>query len=191
VDTGEKQSVTRYIGLLRAINIGSYNQVAMPALRDLFTRLGFADPRTLLQSGNVVFGCDRRRVADLEKMLEAEVERRLKVATDFFVRSAEEWRDIVAGNPFIKEAERDPGHLVVMVFKDQPSGQAVQDLQAAIVGAEVMRADGRHAYIVYPNGIGRSRLTIALIEKKLRTRGTGRNWNTALKLNALVGLEHA
>ena len=60
----------------------------MPDLRDLLTRLTFDDPRTLLQSGNVVFGCDRRRPADLERVLEAEVEQRLKVATDFFVRAA-------------------------------------------------------------------------------------------------------
>jgi len=178
---------TRYIGLLRAVNLGGHNQVAMPALRDLLTQLGFADPRTVLQSGNIVFGCDRRRAADLESVLEAEVERRLKVATDFFVRSAEEWRDMVAGNPFLKEAERDPSHLVVMALKDRPTAQAVQDLQAAVTGSEVVRAEGRHAYIVYPDGIGRSRLTNALIEKKLRTRGTGRNWNTVLKLKAVVG----
>ena len=179
--------MTRYIGLLRAVNLGGHHQVAMPALRELLTRLGFTDPRTLLQSGNVVFGCDRRPAAELESALEAEVERRLKVATDFFVRTAEEWRDIVARNPFLKEAERDPSHLVLMALKDRPTAQAVQDLRAAITGPEVVRADGRHAYIVYPDGIGRSRLTNALIEKKLRTRGTGRNWNTVLKLNALVG----
>ncbi len=179
--------MTRYIGLLRAVNLGSHTQVAMPALRDLLSRLGFDDPRTLVQSGNVVFGCDRRRASDLESALEAEVERRLKVGTDFFVRTAEEWRDIVAGNPFSKEAECDPSHLVVMVLKDKPSGQAVQDLQAAITGSEVVRVEGRNAYIVYPDGIGRSRFTNALIEKKLGTRGTGRNWNTVLRLNALVG----
>ena len=58
--------------------------------------------------------------------------------------------------------------------------------QVAITGPEVVRASGRHAYIVYPNGTGRSRLTNALIEKHLGTRGTGRNWNTVLKLRALV-----
>jgi uncharacterized protein (DUF1697 family) len=178
--------MTRYIGLLRAVNLGGYNQVAMLDLRDILTQLGFADPRTLLQSGNIIFGCDGR-AADLESVLEAELEQRLKVTTDFFLRSAEEWQDIVARNPFQKEAERDPSHLVVMVLKDWPSAPAVQDLQTAITGAEVVRADGRHAYVVYPNGIGRSRLTNAVIEKKLRTRATGRNWNTVLKLNALVG----
>jgi uncharacterized protein (DUF1697 family) len=179
--------MTRYIGLLRAVNLGAYNQVAMSDLRDLLTRLGFDDPRTLLQSGNVVFGCDRRGAANLETVVETEVEQRLKVATDFFVRTAEEWQEIVTGNPFVQEAEDDPGHLVVMIFKEKPNGQAVKDLQAGITGSEVMRVEGRHAYIVYPDGIGRSRLTNALIEKKLRTRGTGRNWNTVLKLNTLAG----
>jgi uncharacterized protein (DUF1697 family) len=178
--------VTRYIGLLRAVNLPGHDQVAMPALRDLLAQLGFTDCRTILQSGNFVFGCERRPATDLESVLEAELERRLKVATNFFVRSAEEWQDIVAGNSFLKEAERDPGHLVVMVLKDEPHGQAVQDLQAAITGSEVVRVEGRHAYVVYPDGIGRSRLTNALIEKKLRTRGTGRNWNTVLKLDALI-----
>jgi uncharacterized protein (DUF1697 family) len=178
--------VTSYIGLLRAVNLAGRNQVGMSALRDLFTQLGFDDPRTLLQSGNIVFGCDRPPAAELERMLETEVERRLKVATDFFVRSAEEWHDIVSGNPFKNEAKRDPGHLVVMVLKDPPSRQAVRDLQAAIAGSEVVRARGRQAYIVYPDGIGRSRLTTALIERRLCTRGTGRNWNTVLKLNTLA-----
>ena len=73
-----------------------------------------------------------------------------------------------------------------MVLKDKPSAQATQDLEAAITGREMLRVEGRQVYIVYPDGIGRSRLTNSLIEKKLRTRCTGRNWNTVLKLNALV-----
>ena len=57
---------------------------------------------------------------------------------------------------------------------------------AAIVGAEIVRAEGRHLYAVYPDGVGRSRLTTQLIEKHLGTRGTGRNWNTVLKLMELA-----
>jgi uncharacterized protein (DUF1697 family) len=179
--------VTTYIGLLRAVNLGGRSQVAMADLRDLLTELGFVAPRTILQSGNVVFQGARRSAANLEHLLEAEAERRLNLRTDFFVRTAEEWREVVARNPFASEAERDPSHLVVMALKDGPSRPMVQELQAAISGSEVVRADGRHAYLVYPDGIGRSRLTNALIERKLRTRGTGRNWNTVLKLHALVG----
>jgi uncharacterized protein (DUF1697 family) len=62
----------------------------------------------------------------------------------------------------------------------------VSALQQAITGREVVRANGREAYIVYPDGIGRSRLTTALIEKKFGTRGTARNWNTAVKIAVLA-----
>jgi uncharacterized protein (DUF1697 family) len=63
----------------------------------------------------------------------------------------------------------------------------VAALQAAVVGRETVRAAGRQAYIYYPDGIGDSKLTLNVIEKKLGSRGTGRNWNTVLKLGALAG----
>ena len=175
-----------HIALLRGINVGGHKQVSMADLRDLLTRLGFADVRSLLQSGNLVLGATGRTAAQLERTLEVEAEKRLGLKTDFFVRTAKEWKDVVAHNPFPKEAERDPGHLVVMFLKDAPSATPVKALQQAITGPEVVAAAGKHLYIVYPDGIGRSRLTNAVIDKQLGTRGTGRNWNTVLKLAALA-----
>jgi uncharacterized protein (DUF1697 family) len=174
------------VALLRAVNLGPYNRVAMSDLRDLIEQLGFEDGRTLLQSGNLVFRASRPAGARLERLLEAEAEKRLRLTTDFFVRDAKEWMKIVARNPFPEEAAGDPGHLLVMCFKEVVDGDAVQALQAAITGRERVRADGRQAYLVYPDGVGRSRLTNALIERKLGSRGTGRNWNTVLKLAALA-----
>ncbi len=178
--------MTTYIALLRGINVGGHKQISMADLRDLLTRLGFADVRSLLQSGNLLFDANGRTPAHLERLLEAEAEKRLALKTDFFVRTAKEWEGVVAHNPFRKEAMRDPGHLVVMFLKDAPSVTGVKALQKAITGREVVRAAGKHLYIVYPDGIGRSRLTNALIDKQLGTRGTGRNWNTVLKLDALA-----
>jgi len=178
--------MTIYLALLRGINVGGHKLVAMADLRDLLTQLGCVDARSLLQSGNLVFRSNARTSAALERLLEVEAEKRLALQTDFFVRTAEEWKAVIARNPFRKEAERDPAHLVVMFLKDAPDVKDVEALQAAITGPEVVRAEGRHAYIVYPSGIGRSRLTITLIEKKLGTRGTGRNWNTVLKLANLA-----
>jgi uncharacterized protein (DUF1697 family) len=175
-----------YLALLRAINLPRYKQVAMADLRDLLTHLGFVDSRSLLQSGNLVFRGGARSGARLERVLEAEAANRLALHTDFFVRTAAEWESVIAHNPFRKEAERDPGRLVVMFLKDAPGANEVKALQVANTGPEVVRVAGRHAYVVYPNGIGRSRLTNALIEKRLGTCGTGRNWNTVLKLGALA-----
>jgi len=178
--------VTTYIALLRAINLAGHKSVAMSDLRDLLTQLQFQNPRTLLQSGNLVFQSDGRSAATLERRLETEAAKRLRLETEFFVRSALEWRSMVDGNPFPREAKNDPAHLLLLALKDAPGGDAVKALQDAIRDREVVRADGRAAYVVYPDGIGRSRLTMALIEKKLGTRATGRNWNTVLKLAALI-----
>jgi len=178
--------MTTYVALLRGINVGGHKPVAMADLRDLLARLGFVDARSVLQSGNLVFRGGARTGGHLERMLETEAAERLGLQTDFFVRTATEWKAVVSRNPFHKEAERDPAHLVVMFLKEPPKVKDVAALRAAITGPEVVRAAGRHAYIVYPNGIGRSRLTHALSERTLGTRGTGRNWNTVLKLAELA-----
>jgi uncharacterized protein (DUF1697 family) len=173
-----------YIALLRAINLAG-RQVAMADLRDLVAQSGFSEARSLLQSGNVIFRTKTRKSADLERILETAARKRFDLEIDFFVRTMDEWQSVIAENPFPAEATRDPAHLLVMFLKEAPRPDAVQALRAGITGPESVAAKGRHAYFVYPNGIGHSRVTNALIEKKLETRGTGRNWNTVLKLAAL------
>jgi uncharacterized protein (DUF1697 family) len=178
--------MTCTIALLRAVNVTGHNRVAMADLRQLVTELGFQDVRSLLQSGNLVFRGDRQASAPLERLLEREAAARLDLQTDFFVRTAAEWKRIVAANPFRAEAARDPGHLVLMVLKAAPTVEHLRALRSVITGREVVEIRDRHAFIVFADGIGRSRLTTALIERKLGTRGTGRNWNTVLKLGALA-----
>jgi uncharacterized protein (DUF1697 family) len=175
-----------HIALLRGVNVGGRTLVAMAALRDVFVRLGFADVSSVLQSGNLIFSGGGHAGLDLERLLEHEVGRRLGLETSIFVRTAEEWRDVVERNPFPDHAAQDPARLLVMFFKDAPRAEAVETLQAAIAGPEIVRAEGRHLYLVYPAGMGRSRLTNTLIERKLRARGTARNWNTVRRLDALA-----
>jgi uncharacterized protein (DUF1697 family) len=178
--------MTTHIALLRGINVGGHKKVAMSGLRDFVEGLGFDDVRTLLQTGNLVFRGSARTGAALERLLEIEAAKRLDLQTDFVVRSDTELGAIIAHNPFPSEAKRDPSHLVVQFMKDAPPAAAVKALQAAIKGPETVRAIGKQLYVVYPAGIGRSKLTAKLIEDKLRTRATGRNWNTVLKLAALA-----
>jgi uncharacterized protein (DUF1697 family) len=176
-------AMTVQIALLRAVNVAGNNKIAMADLKAMMAELGF-EARTLLQSGNIVlkdakFGGER-----LERLLEAESAKRLGLKTDFFTRSADEWNELIKENPFAKEAKDDPGHLLVLPLKTAPKAGAVEALQRAIRGRETVAAKGRQLYAVYPDGIGRSKLTIGMIEKALGTRTTGRNWNTVLKLAA-------
>jgi uncharacterized protein (DUF1697 family) len=175
-----------HVALLRGVNIGSHGKVAMAELRALLEGLGFDNVRTLLNSGNVVFDGGRKSADALETLLESACAKQLGLRTDFFVRSAKEWQAAVAANPFKAEASDDPGHLLLLPCKSAPAAKNVTALQAAIRGNERVAVKGTHLYAVYPDGIGRSKLTTALIEKTLATRVTGRNWNTVLRLAELM-----
>lgn len=173
--------MTKQIALLRAVNVGGRTTVAMADLRKVFADLGYEDAKTVLQTGNVVFtakAAAQKLAAEIEKALAAS----LDLKTDIIIRSAAEWEGIIEKNPFPAEARDDPGHLVVMPLSGKAGKAALADLTAAIRGREVVRAEGADLYITYPDGIGRSKLTIGLIEKKIGCRGTGRNWNTVLKI---------
>lgn len=178
--------MTTYIGVLRAINLGAHNKIAMTDLRAMLEKIGLEDPKTLILSGNIVFKSSSSSVDKVERMLEAASTKHLGVTTDYFVRSAEEWQAIIDANPFPKEAKNDPARLVMMCLRDAPSAAQVKALQAAIKGRETVKASGRQAYFVYPDGQGRSKLTIQAIERALATRGTARNWNTVIKLGELA-----
>ena len=179
--------MTEWIGLLRGINVGGRNVIAMSDLRDLLASLGFAGAHSLLQSGNLVFRGAAGAGAALEQRLEAETAKRLAVRPDWLVRTAREWRALVAANPFPAEARRDPARLAVMLLKQPPKAADLRALQVGVRGPETVRGAGRELYVVYPDGMGRSKLTGALIEGRLGVRGTARNWNTVLRIAALLG----
>ena len=176
--------MTSYVALLRGINVGGHAQVAMADLRALLESLKFAEVKTLLQSGNVVF--KGKPSADLEAKLEKAVSKMAGCPIDCIVCTATEWESLIHDNPFAREAKDDPSHLLVMRLKNAPDAKALAALKAAISGAEYFQITGNNLYLVYPDGIGRSKLTNVLIEKKLGTRGTARNWNTVQKIAALL-----
>ena len=160
--------------------------LAMADLRMACGKLGFHNPRTLLQSGNLVVE-GPGSPAEVEQRLEQGMKKVLGRDLEFFVRSAKEWDAIIKRNPFPKEAKADPGRFVLLCLKDKVSPAAVRELQGKIPGRESLEARGREAYAVYPDGQGQSKLTTALISRTLGTRCTARNWNTVLKLAVMAG----
>jgi uncharacterized protein (DUF1697 family) len=175
-----------YAACLRAVNLGGATQLSMAALRQGLTGTGFRDVRTLLQSGNVVLRSEITDSAEVERRLEEWIARSGGRRTDVFVRTALEWRSLIDGNPFPTEARLDPRRLHVLLLKSAPPARAWDALSEAISGREVVRGAGRHGYAMYPDGVGHSRLTLDRIERTLGSAGTLRNWNTALKIEALL-----
>ncbi|MBC6982744.1 DUF1697 domain-containing protein [Caulobacter sp. 17J80-11] len=176
-----------WIALLRGVNVGGHRKAPAAELRVLLAEMGFAEPRSLLASGNLVFGAEGTTAGELERRLEAAFSERMGLDTDVMVRSPEDWTAAIAANPFRVEAEREPSRAFVMALKSAPAAAEIAALKASIAGwPEQVEVVGREAFLVYPNGAGTSKLTNALIDRKLGTRGTARNWNTTRKLRAMV-----
>jgi uncharacterized protein (DUF1697 family) len=178
--------MTYWVGLLRAVNLGSHGKIAMADLRQLLSGLGFEDVRTIVQTGNAIFEA-ARKAEEIETEIEAALAEKLGLKTPVIVRTASQWRALVKANPYPEAAREDPAHLLLMALKGPPKPGGLDDLRAAIKGRETAEVNGREAYLTYPDGIGTSKLTSAVIERKLGATGTARNWNTVLKIGAALG----
>lgn len=176
-----------YISLFRGINVGGNHQVKMTELRALHETLGFQNVTTYIQSGNVVFTADETETGLLARRIEDTFALKFGFQSGVIVRSAAELAETIVHNPFPQHALDAPKFLLVVFLASQPEPTALEMLRQAYSGPEEFQLNGQELYIFYPDGSGRSKFTLPLIEKRLGTAGTGRNWNTVLQLRTLAG----
>lgn len=175
------------IALLRGVNVGG-RKVLKDDLLGLAKDLGFTEAKTLLASGNLVLWGGDEADATLERRLEEGLEKRMGLRTEFFVRTPAEVSALIDGNPYPDEVRSHPNHLLVHFMKAPlPDGDEAA-LRAAITGPETFKARGRELYIDYPEDVGHSMLDRDWKKTRRAPVGTARNWNTVLKLAAMVGL---
>ncbi len=132
-----------------------------------------------------VFSPFQGRSTGLDATIEADLYKDLRLKTTVLVRSEKEIQNVMDRNPFPAEAQEDPSHLIVYFVREPPAKGALDTLVRAHGGPERLSMPYDHLYVVYPNGIARSNLTLDKIERALQTSGTGRNWNTVCKLRQL------
>lgn len=166
-----RSAMTRYVALLRAVNVGGTGKLPMTELVAMCVEVGFADPRTYIASGNVVFSSDLP-----EEPVKAELEARLAAyagkPVGVMVRTAREMAAVRDANPFADK----PGNAVATIFLDAPPPAEALE-QARGRADEVMRLGAREIYVFYPSGQGRSKLKIPAA-----ANGTARNMNTVARL---------
>lgn len=169
----------KHVALLRGINLGGKNSVAMKDLAALFTAAGCRDVATYIQSGNVIFSAP----ASVLKKLPATVSNAFGVPA--VVRSHDELASAVRGNPYLAEGI-DPKwlHMVFLARVPPPAAVAALDPDRSPPGR--FHVKGQDIYLHLPTGVGKTRITNAWIDSKLSTLSTIRNWNTVLKLLELT-----
>lgn len=175
----------QYAVLLRGINVGGNKRMGMADLRKALTGAGLENPRTILQSGNVVVGTNASRSA-LVDIVETTIETAFGFSSTVIVRSAEEMASITSRPHFTEEQLADGRFAHIGFCREAPSSDSFARLREAHDGPEEITLDGTEVYIFYPDGSGRSKLTNTAIERVLETPVTSRNWNTVGKIVALM-----
>jgi len=174
-----------FIALLRGINVGGHNKVPMAELRALAEELGWAEVRSYVQSGNLVFEAEGEP-ASLEAELERAIERTFELSIAVIVRAAADWPAYVAGNPFPGASESAPNAVMLALSKAPPKSGAVEGLLERAAGGERVERVGDALWIHYAGGSGRSKLSPALLDRLVGSPVTTRNWRTVLKLDELA-----
>jgi len=171
------------ISMLRGVNLLRHNRIKMDALRDLYASLKFEDPRTFVQSGNVIFRTKEKNTPALAEKIQNAIESSFGFRPAVILRTPEEFRKTIAANPFAGRRDLDPAKLLVTFFAAAPSAAARARLLALKPDPEELHLIGREVYIYFPAGIGQSKLQWSSLEKKLETPpGTARNWNSVTKM---------
>lgn len=179
------EGMSRFIALLRGINVGGHNKVPMSDLRLLCTGLGWTQVQTYIQSGNVIFGAGARTAA-LEATLEAAIEKRFGLTIAVIVRAASDWARYAENNPFAEACEREPNLVLLGLSKAPPRADAAGALLERARDGERVERRGDAIWIHYAGGAARSKLSPALIDRLVGSSLTARNWRTVLALQALV-----
>lgn len=163
--------MSRYIALLRAVNVGGTGKLPMADLRSMCSDAGFARVETYIASGNVVFE-SRAAPAKVKSELEARLLAWVGKPVGVVVRTAAEMVAVLEANPF---AEAEPKHTYVVFLDERPPRDALD--HAVGLSDEQMRLGDREIFVHYGSGMGRSRLRIPAARA-----GTARNMNTVAKL---------
>jgi uncharacterized protein (DUF1697 family) len=178
--------MNRYISILRGINVGGNRKILMKDLKSLIESLGFLNVETYIQSGNVIFESDQKcSNAKLEEKIQQAIAESFGFDIPVFVRSAEEWTESIANNPFWKEKNGDIDRLHLTCLKEVPSPELLEKIKLFQYLPDRYEVIGKDVFIFCAAGYGSSKLTNPFFESKLKTSATTRNWKTVMKLHEL------
>lgn len=165
--------------LLRGINVGPNNRIAMPALREALAEAGYENPRTYVQSGNVVLDSDASP-SELAERVTALLTAQFSLTVPVVVRTHKELAQIVKHNP-LADVATDPKRYQVSFLSAPLDPEVVERLDAVRAEPERLVVEGREIYAWHPDGVARSKLWNALAGK-LGVTATARNWKTVTTL---------
>lgn len=177
---------TQLVALVRGVNVGRNNRIAMPDLRELLSGLGYVEVTTLLQSGNAVFRANAPAVASAAEDISNAMAVTLGIRAAVVVRTAEQFHAAIDRPPLF-EAMTDPARYLVGFLDGDPEPSGVASIGALDAGEDRIEFRGREVYLWLPEGVIASRFSKLDWPRTVGAQVTMRNWATVTKLSALLG----
>jgi len=174
-----------YVALLYSIILDTHRRVVMADLRAMAKRLGFASPRTVVATGNLIFEAAHTPIGELEERLEAGFRGKFGRHVDMLLRNAHGWRRLAAGNPFVEEAQADGSRVIVRVMREPLAADAVERFAPYLGNGERVAVVDGDLWLHFTGQPSLSKLVPALTAKRLGI-GTMRNWNTVARIAAML-----
>jgi uncharacterized protein (DUF1697 family) len=172
--------------LLRAVNVGGRNRIAMADLRELLEGLGYGAVRTHLQSGNAVFTPSGTPSPEaLAREIEGALVEQVGLEVKVLVRTRSEIERAITANPLLDVAE-DHARLLVTFLSRAPDPEALTALAPAEFEPDVFAVGEREIYTWYPQGVRATKLSNAFWERRLGVVASARNWKTVTRLLELM-----
>jgi len=173
------------VALLRGINVGGNKKVPMAELRDLAAELGWKDVATYIQSGNVVFAA-KGAVAALATKLERAIETRFGFVVPVVVLDGADWLTFAKGSPFADAESARPNLLHLGLAKAAPKADAAKVLAPYCTQGERVSIRGAAIWIDFGNGVARSKVTPAVLDRCVGSPVTLRNWKSVQAIASLL-----
>ncbi len=167
------------ISFLRGVNMTGHNKIRMPDLTGLYYDIGLVDPVTYIQSGNVVFGNPQDLLpGKVATLIENGIRDKFGYTVPALIRTSEELKEILLGNPFSDLEGFDPKRLAVIFLYDTPSSKQIERVKNVDYPPDKFKIRGKEIYIYCPDGFGKTKLYTNFFETRMKVIGTARNWNT-------------
>jgi uncharacterized protein (DUF1697 family) len=178
--------MTSYVALLYSIIIDKSRRVAMADLRGIAEKLGYQNPRTLVSTGNMIFEAEDQPVAKVEAALEKAFAEFHGKHVDIIIRGAQDWRKLVAANPFPDESRANPDLVSVRVMRDPAKEGLTALFKPYQTQGEELRIVNGDVWVAFAGRPSQSRLAGILTPKRMGGVGTARNWNTVRRLGEML-----
>lgn len=176
--------MSKFIALLRGINVSGQKIIEMSELKSFFEDLNFTKVQTYIQSGNVIFSAKEKSNKKVEDKITSAMKSKFGFDVRVIVVTPNEIEYVLKNNPFIKK-KKEAEKLYVTFLSKKPLTENMDRLNSIDYSPEEFIIDGSYIYLFVPNGYGKAKLNNNLFESRLKVFGTTRNWKTVNKLFGL------